>query len=246
MVLSVAFFVWLVITILLLGFWFWSIYVVVRQKSAWKLYADKRKLRFHSRGFLETPSLSGVIDQYAVSMFASEHGELDGRSHKHLTAIEITLHTSLMTNCALASGGMVPVVEAIDFHQEFKPSMKGWDDSYIVRAQDLNIVREYLDADRLNKLIQLMKIDRAWIIFLFIGGKGILRLDTPLPIDNPKEIDLLIKQLINAAKALELSDGEGQALLRNKERIEKAKGPVLDIDEDLLDDHLGFELEDDE
>lgn len=245
MALSFTFFLWLGITLLLLGFWFWSIHIVLRQKRAWKSYATKRKLRFHLKGFLETPSISGVIDEYSVSLFASEHGELDGRSHRNLTAIEITLHSSLPTDCALASGGMVPIVQAIDLHKEYKPPTKGWDDSYILRASDADVAREYLTESRLSKIISLMKTDKAWIIFLFIGGKGILRLDTPLPVDNPKEIDILVKQMINVAKALEVSDGEAKSL-KVKKDSQGTASPVIDIDDDLLKDHLGLELEDDE
>lgn len=242
MALSFTFFLWLGVTVLLLGFWFWSIHIVLRQKRAWKVYASKRKLRYHKKGLLETPGVSGVIEDYSVSLFASEHGELNGRSHRNLTAIEITLHTSLPTDCALASGGMVPIVQGIGLHQEFKPPTKGWDDSYIVRAADLDIAREYLTHERLSNIIGLMKTEKAWIIFLFMGGKGILRLDTPLPIDNPKEIDVLVKQMINAANTLEVSEGEEKALRVKKEKSDKAS-PVLDIDEDLLKDHLGLELE---
>lgn len=245
MALSYTFFIWLIVTVLLLGFWFWSISIVIRQKRAWRIYADKRKMRYHSKGFLETPSVSGVIDEYSVSLFASEHGELDGRSHRNLTAIEITLHSSLPTDCALASGGMVPIVNGIGFHKEFKPSVKGWDDSYILRAENLEMAREYFKANRLNIITNLMKTNKAWVIFLFIGGKGILRLDTPLPIDNPKEIDFLVKQMITVAKTMELVDGEAESLQRQKQKQEKSS-PVLDIDEDLLKDHLGFELEDDD
>lgn len=242
---SLAFVVWFLVSLFLLGFWGWSIYVVLKQKHAWKFYAEKRKLRYHPKGFLETPSVSGVVDNYGLSLFASEHGELDGRSQKHLTAIEITLHTTLPVACAAASGGMAKIVEGIGIHQEYKPPAKGWDDSYIIRAQDLGIVREYMNSDRLDKLIQLMKVEKAWVIFLFLNGKGLLRLDTPLPIDNPKEIDALIKKMISVAKTLELKDGEDKALIRQASQSDDVR-PVLDIDEDLLADHLGLELEDDE
>ncbi len=245
MALSFSFVLWFSVSALLLFFWFWSIYVVVRQKRAWQFYAEKRKMRYHKNGFLETPSVSGVVDAYSVSLFSSEHGELDGRSQRHLTAIEVILHTSLPVPCAAASGGMVHVAENIGLHKEYKPPTKGWDDSFIIRGEEMDIIREYLSNDRLLKLVNLMKIHKAWIIFLFMGGKGVLRLDTPLPIDNPKEIDVLVKQLINVAKALELTDGEAQSLIRNKKKAEN-DSPVLDIDEDLLDDHLGFELEEDE
>ncbi len=240
-----GFLIFIPIATFLLSFWAWSIYVVLRQKKAWRFFADKRKLRYHERGFLETPSLSGVIEEYGFSFFSSEHEELDGRTQRALSAIELTMHTSLPTACAVASGGMVKVVERIGINHEYKPPQKGWDDSYVIRAQDLGIVREYFDEERLGKLISLMQVKKAWVIFMFINGKGILRLDTPLPIDNPKEMDILVKQMIAVAKVLELKDGEEKKLVRKRSESDHVQ-PVLEVDDDLLKDHLGFELEEDE
>tara|TARA_R110001592_G_scaffold20926_9_gene84630 strand:- start:16058 stop:16831 length:774 start_codon:yes stop_codon:yes gene_type:complete len=220
-------------------------YVLIKQKQAWKTYADKRKMRYHSSAMLETPSISGVVDGYSVTMFASEHGELDARSQRRLTAIEVMLQTNLPFAVGAASGGMVHVVEALDLRQEFKPPTKGWDDTYALRTSDLPLAQSYLNEGRLSKLVNLMKTDRAWIIFLFLGDQGVLRLDTPMPIDNPKEIDVLVKQMINVARALELGKGEGKDLIRQTQNQDKAGG-VLEIDEDLLNDDIGFELEDEE
>jgi len=76
-----------------------------------------------------------------------------------------------------------------------------------------------------------------------LGDTGILRLDTPLPLDDPKRIDFLVKKLIDAARVLELKKGEDKDLLREiSESNEKQK--TLDIDDDLLGDDIGFELED--
>ncbi len=235
---------WLFMSVVLLTFWFWTIYVVLKQKAAWRLYAEKRKMRFHSNGFLETPSVSGALDGYRVTIFPSEHSELDARSQRRLTAIEITLHSGLPVRSAMATGGMVQVVEALDIYREYKPSVKGWDDSYVIRTADVGVMEGYLTEDRLNKLLSLMKVDRAWIVFLCLEDVSLLRLDTPLPIDDPKKLDLLIKQMINAAKALEMQDGEGKDLMRKRSKPDEERSK-LKVDETLLGDDIGFELEDD-
>ncbi len=243
--LSIYLVLWLLVSGFLVGFWLWTIYVVLKQKKAWKFYAQKKKMRFHTASFLETPTISGSVDGYSVTMFASEHGELDARSQRRLTAIEVSLQTQLPFAIGLASGGMVNLVESLKLPQEFRPNVKGWEDSYALRTNDLSLASGYFTEDRLNKLASLMKTDRAWIIFLFIVDEGILRLDTPLPIDNPKAMDVLIKQMINVARALELEKGEAKDLIRQKSMKDKTGG-VLEIDEDLLDDDIGFELEDEE
>ncbi len=240
--LSIFFYIWLFISLFLLGFWLWTLYVVLQQKRAWKIFAEKRKMRYSETGMFSTPIVSGAIDTYGVSLFASEHSELDERSYKRLTAIEISLQSDFPFSCAVASGGMVSVVDSFYIRHEFKPTVKGWDNSYILRASDLEIAKNYFSDERLKKLLKLMSIDKAWVILAIVGDRGILRLDTPYPIDNPKELDKLIKQMISVAKALEMKKGEEKDLLLKKTKQDNGS-PVLDIDEDLLEDHLGLELE---
>ena len=236
------FYIWLIISLFLLGFWGWTLLVVVQQKRAWKAFAGKRQLRFHDQGMFATPMVSGSIDSYGVSLFASEHSELDERSQRRLTAIELSLHSDFPFSCAVASGGMVTVVDALDIRHEYKPQVKGWDNSYVLRASDLHMAQNYFTEERMQKVLDLMKTERAWIILVFVEDRGILRLDTPYPIDNPKELDKLITQMIDVAKTLEIKKGEGKALLRKASEKDKGQ-PVLDVDEDFLDDHLGLELE---
>ncbi|MGH1403022.1 MAG: hypothetical protein ACRBDL_02150 [Alphaproteobacteria bacterium] len=238
---ALSFILWVTISCILLGFWVWTLFTIFKQKKAWKFYADKKKLRYHSNGLFETPSLSGAIDEYKVSLFVSEHSELDARSHRRLTAIEVSLHSGLPISSAVASGGMVHIVEALDINQEYRPAHKEWDDSYIIRASDNQVMQSYLNDDRLEQVLKLMKTEKVWIVLLFLDGKGLLRLDTPLPIDNPKSLDKLIKQMISVAQALELGKGEEKGLLRKRKEDDSA--PVLALDEDILDDDIGLELE---
>ncbi len=214
-----------------------------KQRNAWRIFAQKRKLRFHSNGFLQTPTLSGAIDDYKVDIFASEHSELDARSNRRLTAIEISLHTSLPVSAAIASGGMVPIVDSLDLHQEYRPPLKSWDDSYVLRSSNTDVMQAYMKDDRVNMVTDLMKTDKSWIILLFMEGQGLLRLDTPLPIDRPQELDKIIKKMISVAKILELQKGEKERLLRAHKTAGNKSGAVLDIDDDLLNDDIDLELD---
>lgn len=201
-------------------------------------------MRFHQPAFFSTPIISGAIEGYGVSMFASEHSELDDRSQRRLTAVEVSLQTNLPFSCAVASGGMVAVVDRLDLRHEYKPTTKGWDNSYVLRTSDLKLAQLYFDEERAKNMVELMKRDKSWVVLMFIEDRGVLRLDTPLPIDNPRDIDVLVKKMIAVARTLEVSEGESKDMIRK--RSEKVKqSSVLDVDEDLLTDHLGIELEED-
>ncbi len=240
---SISFILWFLISAFLLLFWLWTLYVLYNQKRAWKFYADKKKLRYSSNGFYEGSNISGVVDGYKISIFTSEHSELDARSGRRLSAIEINLHSILSVKGAMASGGMVALVEALNMSHEFKPAVKGWDDSYVAKADNIDYMREYLNEDRLGAVLKLMAMDSVWVVLLFSDDASLLRIDTPLPLDNPKKIDDIVKKMIKVARVLELKEGEDKDLLRKSAKPDE-KQKVLDIDDDLLDDDIGLELED--
>ena len=235
---------WVFIVVFFAWFWSWTSYITFRQINAWKVFAKKRSLRFHSNGILETPSISGAIDGYKISIFASEHSELDARSQRRLTAIEVNMHSGLPVMTAMASGGMVTVIEPLDLHQEYKPSHNKWDDSYIIRTRDNKVAQHYLDDARTDALVELMQEEKAWVVLLFLSDTGLLRFDTPLALDKPKDLDAVVKKVIAVVKSLELRKGEGESLLR-KRTDSVGSNSILAIDEGLLVDNVGFELEDD-
>lgn len=242
--LSLSFGLWLFIFVFFTGFWAWTSYITMRQMKAWQLYAKKRKLRYHSNGVLDTPSVTGSVDGYKISIFASEHSELDARSQRRLTAIEVSMHTGLPVPTAIASGGMVPVMEPLDLNQELKPQHPKWDDSFIARTRDNKVLEYYLEAERLDKLVDLMGKDKVWVVLLFLAETGLLRMDTPLPLDDPRELDKAVKTLIDLAKALELRKGEAGTLMR-KSNDAIGSNKIESVDEGLLVDNVGFELEED-
>lgn len=224
--------------------------LIFRQKAAWKLYAEKRELRYYSNGFYTTPSMSGAIDGYNISLFASEHSELDARSQRRLTAIEINMHSGMSVASAIASGGMTVVVDALEINQEYRPSKKDaegtdWDNSYVIRTRDATYMQEYMNAARTGEIVDLMKIDKAWVIILFVEETGLIRLDTPLPLDDPRKVDAIVKKMISVARILEMGEGEEKDIQRSLSKLSGGKKQkVLDIDDSLLSDDIGFELED--
>lgn len=193
--------------------------------------------------------MSGAVDGYNISFFASEHSELDARSQRRLTAIEINMHSGLSVVSAIASGGMTPVVDTLDIHKEYRPAYKDgkgneWDNSYVIRTQDVAYMQEYLNDERVGSILGLMKIDKAWIIILFFEETGLVRLDTPLPLDDPKKVDEVVKKIISVVRTLEMGDGEEKDIQRSLSKHSGKKQKTLEIDDDLLNDDIGFELED--
>lgn len=237
--------IWGTVSAILLGFWFYTIYTVLMQQRAWKFFAAKKGLRYHSNGVLSTPTLSGAIDGFKVDIFMSEHSAPDQRSEKRLTAIEVTLPDTLSSSLVLASGGMTHLAEAMTLKSEGRLAHESWDDSFLFRADEYELAAAYLNADRLGLLLPWMTSKTMWFVFMAVDGNGVLRIDTPLPITHPKELNTMVQRLVDAAKALRLSKSDENAL-RQYIKDTAAKNVGLKLEGQVLSEDVGLALEDDD
>ena len=240
---SFYFIIWAVLTTFLLLFWVWSTTILFQQKKNWKVFAQKKKIRYRPNGLFDSPEISGVIDGYKILGFTSEHDQQDGRLVRRLTCLEVSLKGSMPISSAIASGGMVNVVEELHFQHEYRPEIRGWDNSYIARSRDGDIMRAYLTTERLERLVKLMRIKNSWIILIFVGGQGLLRIDTPDPLDNVKSLEKYVQALVGAAKILDLERGEAERLASSSQK--KAEG-LMDLENvDVFEQPINLTLEDD-
>lgn len=236
--------VWLLISVTLLFFLGWTVFILIKQKDTWKKYASKHKLRFKPNGFFEAPEMNGLIDTHAVSLFMGEHSGPDARFSRKMTAIEIKLSSSMPFQGAIASGGMVELVQGLSHKEEHRPKYKHWDKSYVASGDSGGAIGSYLTEERLKVLTGLFRVKNAWSILIFKDGVFLLRVDTPDPLFTEKALDGLIKKMVAAAQVLELKKGESGRL---KEDMVKrsAESISLDVDDDILED-TGLSLEDDD
>ncbi len=170
---------------------------------------------------MQTPEISGVMNGYKVSLFSSEHFSEDMRGSRKLTAIEVSLNSTMPFDGAVANGGMVPIVKSLEFKTEYRPEHERWDNSFIVAGDSSYALKRYLNDKRVDVLARTMKIRNAWVIFIFRNNAMLLRMDTPEPISNLEELEKLIVLLCKAAQILELGKGESAILKSEASKAER-------------------------
>lgn len=242
------FVMWILISCFLLGFWFWSFYVLYKQKSAWKNFAEKRKLRYVAGGFYDSPGIEGVVDDYTLAIFTADHSQLDERSQRKLSSVEVALHSAVPVNTYLGTGRMVGILKAMNLPQEYKPEHIGWDDSFAICSAEQAVPPAYFTPERLDAILSLTKIKNLWVVVLFFEGRGLLRVDLPDPVVDERRLDILIKKLVEVARILELKKGEDLTLMQ-KVRDTKSGQSKINIKEgaDLTQlTDLTLELEDED
>jgi len=243
---TIWFFIWLGIALILLYFMGWNMLIAYRQKQAWKAFADRESLRFKKGGFSDSPEMSGAYRDYTVSLFTGEHVIANGRTGRKLAAIELQLSSHMPFEGALASGGMVPLVRDLQFNEEVKPTHKSWKKDYIASSNTPFALRSYLSDARIDALMSLVRVKNAWVIFVFKGDTSLLRFDTADPLDDVDKITAVVNRMVEAAKILELEAGESKVLKEEMART-SPKEKALQIDEDSFEGAgVGFELDDGE
>ncbi|MAE51462.1 MAG: hypothetical protein CMH27_06605 [Micavibrio sp.] len=241
---SIWFYLWGLLSAGLLFFSAWTFLILFQQKKAWRHFAKKNKLRYRNSAFMSSPQVNGVYNGYTVGIFTSEHETERGGTMRKMTAIEVEMDSRMPIDGAIGSGGMVKVVQALNFSEELSPSYDFWSTEYIIRSQDKRVLERYLTEKRAHALVDLMKKKNIWVIFIFKGQETVLRIDTPSPFENEKKLTQTIDMMIEVAKILEIEKGESASLTSIKMRKD-ASGARVDVDDEELE-FIGLELEEDE
>jgi hypothetical protein len=234
---------WFALSFVLLYFFGWTMYILVRQKRSWKDFARKHNLRYKSGKFMDAPEVNGVFKGYSINMFTGEHIQNDSRGNRKLTALEIEINSRMPMDAVIGSGGMVDVARAFGLSDEFQPDIKGWKTEYIIRSDNYNMIKAYLGEDRLKQIMALMKAHNIWVILVFKGDDALLRVDLPDPLEDQKRLEAIMSKMVDVAKALELKDGE----VRTLEKAGQVPRPVLEPSEtekkSAVVEELSLELE---
>jgi len=242
--LNVWLILWVLLAVSLIAFMVWTFSILMRQKRAWSIYAEKRKLRYKSNGLSESPELSGVMGDHTVALFPSEHLSEDARGVRKLTAIEINLNCVMPVDGGIATKGMIPILKTLQFKHEYSPKHKSWNKSYVASSDNKNVLKAYMSDERVSAMCDLIEIEHSWFILVFKGDAMLLRIDLADPLHNPKRLDQVLKKMLKVAAVLELKKGEGK-ILKSEALKSAAKGVSLEVDEDGLDAPVGLVLEED-
>lgn len=209
---SIWLFIWLLLSGALLYFMVWTGFIMYRQKKTWKAFAERNKLRYKSSSVMGAPEITGPFGNYSVSVFTSEHMARDARGSRKLTAIEIQLSSKLPVDAGVASGGMVNIIDSMQFTEEMLPDHPGWDKGWVAKSSNGTVLKEYLSPARVEALIGLMKIKNSWMALVFRPEISLLRIDTPDPLDTDAKLKHILEKMTETAALLELASGESGRL----------------------------------
>lgn len=242
---SVWFLLWLFLSLTLLYFFGWTLFIIHRQKQAWSVFAKKKGLRYVAGGFSEAPQMEGVVDDYAVSFFPAQYELGDVRHNRKMTAVELTLHGDMPFEGFIASGMLIDAAKTAGLPQEVKPKHEKWNDQNIVLTDNIAAMEAYLTPERLEVVTRWMNMRNIWFLLGFRNGLFLMRVDTPNPLDNPKRINAMLKTMLKDAQILELKASEETALKRAQSTASSQAPALKDEAEGTQVSSKALQLEED-
>lgn len=238
---SFWFLIWLFLSLTLMIFFVWMLFVIYRQKKGWRFYAQKRGLRYVKGAFSEPPQMEGMIDGYNVSFFPAHYELGDVRHSRKMTAIEVTLKTQMPFDGFVASGMLVDAVRLAALPVEYRPDHEGWPVEAVVATNDEEAMRSYLGSERLAMIVKWIRRKNVWFLLGCRSDVFLLRIDTPLPLDNPKVINGLVKSILKDVAALEVADADLH-MLRMAGDLRRSQAPAV-VEAQDLDASVGGALQ---
>ncbi|MCK6418783.1 MAG: hypothetical protein L6Q57_07595 [Alphaproteobacteria bacterium] len=198
--------IWILLSVFLLGFMGWTLYLHLRQTMMWRAFAQANGLRFQMTGWLTPPSVEGVYQTFKISVFTGEHAPPNERSTQKRTAIELHIPTLPPFSGGLASAGMVPVLRNFDWPEMPLPAAFDTSVPMLALSPDAAAYGAYWTPDRIQAINSLVKIPRVWVIYVQRPDTALLRLDTPLPLERPGQLEKYLQRMAAVARVLMLTN----------------------------------------
>lgn len=208
-------FIWILLSIFILGVSAWSFQILFRQKAAWLAFATKKDLTYQNGPhFLSSPIISGNIGPYGFGLFSEERQTSDARGQRFNTVIELALRKGLPAPGAIGAGAMAPIIEQLTgMTQSVSITDPDWDPQWVIRTTDSKALESYLTPARRDVLKKIFRLKILAALFVFDDKDAVLRIETADPLQDAEKIEKIVRSMIAQLEIL----GPGPAPEANKE-----------------------------
>ncbi len=214
-------FIWVLISVFVLGVFFWSVQILQQQKKAWAAYANKMGLAYESPSFMAPPLVRGFINDYEVNLTTDVQQTNDVRGQRYVTGIEVNMGAGMPTAAAIGTQELEPFINSLTMKEDYKPDFKEWDESFIIRTREKAVIKDYLTDERLKILKTFFSMSNSAVLFFFDEEDCVLRIETSDPMRDVAHLEKIMNNIIKKAEKLFLSEAEKKATKKKKPKKPK-------------------------
>jgi len=148
-------FLWVVLSIFVMGVFFWSMFILQQQKRAWFAFAKKSGLKYEAGAYTDPPVISGIVKGYKVTFFTDSLRTQDVRGRRFVTTIEVEMGDGMPTVAALATQDFADFLSPLRLPLSWQPPGEDWQKNYIIKTRSTDRLVRYLTKARLKVLSDL-------------------------------------------------------------------------------------------
>jgi len=226
--LSIWIFIWFVVSAVLIGATLWSASILFEQKKAWAAYAKKKGLKFDKGTLMGPGQMQGMVGKYELAFFTAERQDADVRKRRYVTVLEIQLPGGIIDGAAAGTSEMVPFLKTLTRLRPREIKSEKWNPAFRFFSRNDKAMDAYLSEERIAAMNEILSVQNADILILFDGNEGLVRIETPDPLQHPAKIDKIVKRLLKNIQSLIPEDEEKQRLnqLIDQQSAQRAAAPV--------------------
>ncbi|MEM8833240.1 MAG: hypothetical protein AAGB32_01750 [Pseudomonadota bacterium] len=205
---SIWFFLWLIMALILIGATGWSTIILLQQKQAWREYAKNKGLNFDPGKFFAPCSMDGRIDGVELSFFTATQQNPEARKNRQVTVFQLTDSHGYVDGAALGTTEVRNFIDELTALRPFDTSTIDWESKYIFHARNNKSLNAFLTAERVKILKDLLGFPSADVLIVLDETEGIFRFETSSPMTNVEKITSTVDKLMSRLKKLRSSDAD--------------------------------------
>lgn len=199
---NIWFMLWVFFSVFILGVFFWSLQILMRQKNAWKKFAKRHKMEYIAGSALSSPVVRGAFRGHAVSVYSEPQIDNDSRGPKYRTVVQFDMRPGMPTEGVVSSPKLGAVLSGIHLPEALHPDHPDWNKDIYVRTQSAELLGPYFTEARTRALNSLMTVKNVNVLFIFNEKETLLRFETPDPLDDDSKLERLVNKIADAADIL--------------------------------------------
>lgn len=219
-------FLWVVLSIFVMGVFFWSMIILQQQKRSWFAFAKKSGLNYQAGAFTDPPVVSGMVNGYKVTFFTDSLRTQDVRGRRFVTTIEVEMGDGMPTVAAIATQDYAEFLAPLRLPLSWQPPGEEWQKNYIIKTRSTDRLVRYLTAERLKVLSGLFTMKNSATLFFFDEQASILRIETPDPLRDSEKMERIAKRVFSAVDVLLLTPEERRQIFEEWKAAQAGIGPM--------------------
>jgi hypothetical protein len=222
-------FLWVVLSMFVMGVFLWSMIILQQQKRAWFAFAKRTGLNYQAGAYTDPPVVSGMVKGYKVTFFTDSLRTQDVRGRRFVTTIEVEMGDGMPTVAALATQDYAEFLSPLRLPLSWQPPGEDWKKNYIIKTRSTDRLVRYLTAERLKVLNGLFTTKNAATLFFFDEQACILRIETSDPLRDADKMERISKRIFSAVDVLLLTPEERRQIFEEWKAAQAGIEPVAPV-----------------